>query len=104
MENSGNVDFAIHSHQRDGGGRAGAEAFEFAHPMLQGDVSSLRWRKMRQARAAAPVLIDIGYQGIEGLVGRQPMAEPRKRSIEYERVAPAGMSGREKRSQRPPFR
>src|SRR5262245_65484644 len=72
--------------------------------MLQGDVSSLRRCKMRQAGTAAPVLVDIGDQGVERLVGGQPMTEPRKGSIEYKRVAPAGVGGCEKRSQRPSFR
>jgi hypothetical protein len=59
MKNSGNVDLAIHAHQRDRGGRAGAEPFELTKPLLQCGVFRFRGGEVRQTRAAAPVVVDM---------------------------------------------
>jgi hypothetical protein len=69
MKNSGNVDLAIHAHQRYRGRRAGAEPLELAPPLLQRSVIGLRRGEVRQARAAAPVFVDVANQSIELLVG-----------------------------------
>ena len=103
-KNSGNVDFAIHPHQRDGGGWACAKPFEFAPPPPQRGVARFRRGEGRQTLAGAPALVDVLDQRVKPFVSRMPVEEARKRAIEDERLAPFGMTGGKKRGKRAALR
>ncbi|CDX33668.1 hypothetical protein MPLSOD_160139 [Mesorhizobium sp. SOD10] len=102
-KDTGDIDLAVQTHKRHGGGGSRAEPLVSSPPFLECRISDHRGSEHGQARAAAPTRIDIVQQSLQGLFASDPRGKVRERTIEHERFAAVRLRGGEIGGERAAF-